>query len=206
MQRVHVPIRVLLLPVDVAVPVLVCERVLQPVEAAVREHDRAAEEVVSDRHDMGYLLLLGLGRVPQLLPTIDIPVIRMERVPRQCLLRLRAVRNHLSRRHFSDPLSYFKRQAHRVRPGLLEGLLAHADALVVHGQQRLQRASLRREDILGLPELPGLPSQFAVGDLRRFYGVAATPSTRPTKKDAASHVVQRVRQADVVVELHIYLC
>ena len=57
------------------------------------------------------------------------------------------------------------RQAHRVRPRLLEGLLAHADALVVHGQQRFQRAALRGKDVLGLPELPGLPPQLAVGDL-----------------------------------------
>ena len=113
--------------------------------------------------------LLGLGRVPPLLPTIDIPMIRMERVPREGLLRLLTVRYHLSSSNFSDRLPDAVRQAHRVRARLLEGLLAHADALVVHGQQRFQRAALRREDILRFPELPGLPPQLAVGDLRRRW-------------------------------------
>ena len=35
---------------------------------------------------------------------------------------------------------------------------------------------------------------------------ASTPSTQDRRKDADKHVIQRVRQADVVVELHIYLC
>ena len=40
---------------------------------------------------------------------------------------------------------------------------------------------------------------------RRWRG-PSTPSTQDRRQDAASHVIQRVRQPDVVVQLHIYLC
>ena len=110
-------------------------------------------------------LLLGLGRVAPLLAAVHIPVVGVERVPREGLPRLLAVRYHLSSSNFSDRLPDAVRQAHRVRPCLLEGFFSHPNALVVHGQQRFKRPSFRREDVLGLPELRGLPPQLAVGDL-----------------------------------------
>ena len=110
-------------------------------------------------------LLLGLGRVAPLLAAVHIPVVGVERVSGKCLARLRLVRDHLPRGRLRGPLSYFKRQAHRVRSSFLKSFLPHPYTLVVHGQQRFQRAALRREDILRLAELPGLPPELAVGDL-----------------------------------------
>ena len=107
----------------------------------------------------------GTRRVPQLLATIYIPVIGVERVPREGLPRLRLVRDHLPRGRLRGPLSDVKRQAHRVRSSFLKSFLAHPYTLVVHGQQRLQGSPFRREDILGLAELPGLTPELAVGDL-----------------------------------------
>ena len=124
---------VLLPPVDVAVPILIGEGILQPIKAFIRQYDSTAQEIVSRSNDVRDPLLLGLGRVPQLFSTIDISMIGVEGVPCEGLLRLLTVRYHLSSSNFSDRLPDAVRQAHRVRPRLLEGLLAHADALVVHG-------------------------------------------------------------------------